>query len=87
MGSWPGAVGGRSVMAADGIGPGPQRSGRFYRAEAARDRVSGGSGLGLAIVAALTGAMGGTVSAANDPTGGAVFRVELPAGALRPPSG
>jgi two-component system sensor histidine kinase BaeS len=60
---------------------------RFYRAEVARDRASGGSGLGLAIVAALTGAMGGTVSAANAPTGGAVFCVELPAGALRPPSG
>lgn len=59
---------------------------RFYRAEAARDRASGGSGLGLAIVAALSGAMGGSVSAATDPAGGAVFRVELPAGAFRPPS-
>lgn len=82
---------GRVAITVRDTGPGipaadlPHVFERFYRAEAARDRATGGSGLGLAIVAALTGAMGGTVSAANDPAGGAVFRVELPAGAGRPP--
>ena len=52
---------------------------RFYRADPARGRATGGSGLGLAIVAALASAMGGRVTAANDPAGGAVFRVQLPA--------
>jgi signal transduction histidine kinase len=86
------AAGDRVVITVRDTGPGippddlPHVFGRFYRAEAARDRASGGSGLGLAIVAALTGAMGGSVRAANDPAGGAVFRVELPVGAIRPPS-
>lgn len=38
-----------------------------------------GTGLGLAITKELTEAMGGRVSAANGPTGGAIFTVELPA--------
>jgi two-component system sensor histidine kinase BaeS len=86
-------VGGGVAITVRDTGPGipaddlPHVFERFYRAEAARDRASGGSGLGLAIVAALSGAMGGSVSAANDPAGGAVFRLELPAGAIRPPSG
>ena len=53
---------------------------RFQRADAGRPRDSGGSGLGLAIVAAIVGAHGGRVTAANGNSGGALVTVELPAG-------
>ena len=60
----------------------PHAFDRFARADKGRSRSSsvGGSGLGLAIVAALAAAHGGTASAANDPTGGAIVRVHLPSG-------
>lgn len=51
---------------------------RFYRHEKARSRESGGSGLGLAISKKLAVIMGGDLSAANDPRGGAVFTLFLP---------
>ena len=51
---------------------------RFYRVDRARTRDDGGTGLGLAIVKHLIGLHGGTVSAANRDTGGAVFSVRLP---------
>ena len=38
----------------------------------------GGLGLGLTLCESLAGAMGGTLSAQNAPTGGAEFRLELP---------
>ncbi|MFB7217575.1 ATP-binding protein [Streptomyces sp. NPDC056227] len=50
---------------------------RFYKADAARTR-SAGSGLGLAITQENVRLHGGTVHAANVPSGGAVFTVELP---------
>ncbi|MEW2486111.1 HAMP domain-containing sensor histidine kinase [Streptomyces sp. NPDC048411] len=50
---------------------------RFYKADAARTR-SAGSGLGLAITQENVRLHGGTVHAANNPSGGAVFTVELP---------
>jgi two-component system, OmpR family, sensor histidine kinase MprB len=50
---------------------------RFYRAESARGIP--GSGLGLAIVRQTVEAHGGTVSAGNDPAGGAAVEVQLPA--------
>lgn len=50
---------------------------RFYRAD--KVRTSEGSGLGLAIARWIVGAHGGTISAANAPTGGALFTVTLPA--------
>lgn len=53
----------------------------FYRADPARTRSEddGGSGLGLAIVRGLARAQGAEVTAANDPAGGAVFRLAFPA--------
>jgi two-component system phosphate regulon sensor histidine kinase PhoR len=55
---------------------------RFYRVDKARARDRrdpGGTGLGLAIVKHLVELLGGTVTAANGPRGGAVMTIELPA--------
>jgi two-component system phosphate regulon sensor histidine kinase PhoR len=52
---------------------------RFYRVDKARSRESGGTGLGLSIVKHLIEILGGDVSAANRPAGGAIFTVTLPA--------
>jgi two-component system sensor histidine kinase MprB len=49
---------------------------RFYRAVDARSLP--GSGLGLSIVRDVVESSGGTVTAANDPSGGAVLVIELP---------
>ena len=51
----------------------------FYRVSEARDRLSGGTGLGLAITQQAVEAHGGTVRASNDPAGGLVVEIELPA--------
>jgi two-component system phosphate regulon sensor histidine kinase PhoR len=51
---------------------------RFYRVDPGRAPETGGVGLGLAIVKHLVALHGGTVRAANRPTGGAVFTVTLP---------
>jgi signal transduction histidine kinase len=51
---------------------------RFYRADRARSREAGGTGLGLAIARKLAEEHGGTLRAANLPTGGAQFILELP---------
>ena len=51
---------------------------RFYRVDKARSRESGGTGLGLSIVKHLVELLGGRVSAANRPQGGAVFTISLP---------
>jgi signal transduction histidine kinase len=51
---------------------------RFYRADRGRSRLEGGSGLGLAIARQLAEAHGGSLTAANNPEGGAVFTLTLP---------
>ena len=52
---------------------------RFWRGDQAR--VGPGTGLGLSIVAGIAAEHGGTATAANAPTGGAVFTLRLPASA------
>ena len=57
---------------------------RFYRVDKARARDRkdpGGTGLGLAIVKHLVELHGGRVAAANQPSGGAVLTIDLPASA------
>ena len=51
---------------------------RLYRGDHSRSQR--GLGLGLAMVKALVEAHGGSVTVANQPAGGAVFTVDLPAG-------
>jgi len=52
---------------------------RFVRGEGPADTaVSGGSGLGLAIVSAVAGSHGGRAEVTDSPTGGALFRVQVP---------
>jgi two-component system, OmpR family, sensor histidine kinase BaeS len=48
---------------------------RFFRGQGSR---AGGSGIGLTVVRELVQAHGGTVTAANQPGGGAVFTVKIP---------
>ena len=55
----------------------PRAFERFYLYERYRSERAVGSGLGLAIVGQLAAAMGGTVSAANAPGGGAQFELLL----------
>jgi signal transduction histidine kinase len=52
---------------------------RFVRLDEARDRDRGGAGLGLAVVAETAAALGGSVSVASSPLGGARFELRLPA--------
>ncbi len=63
----------------DGVNPEdlPYVFDRFYRGT--NSRGTQGSGLGLAIVRQVTEQHGGTASVANDPDGGAVFTLSLPA--------
>jgi two-component system phosphate regulon sensor histidine kinase PhoR len=51
---------------------------RFYRVDKSRARNPGGTGLGLSIVKHLVQLLGGEISAANRPEGGAVFTLRLP---------
>ncbi|WP_199551761.1 cell wall metabolism sensor histidine kinase WalK [Streptomyces sp. N35] len=77
------AAGGQLTIEVADRGPGipedvlPHVFDRFYKADAARAR-SEGSGLGLAIAHENVQLHGGTLTAANDPAGGAVFTVTLP---------
>jgi signal transduction histidine kinase len=51
---------------------------RFARLDEGRTRVQGGAGLGLSLVKAIATSHGGTVVAAEAPSGGARFEVRLP---------
>ena len=58
---------------------------RFYRSAEARG--TPGSGLGLAIVAQTAERHGGSVTASNQPPGGAMVTLCLPGSSTRPPQG
>ena len=72
------------IVVAD-TGPGlsdedlPRAFERFYLYDRYRSERAVGSGLGLAIVAELVAAMGGDVTAATRPEGGAQFTIRVPA--------
>jgi two-component system sensor histidine kinase KdpD len=74
--------GGELILSVADNGPGipaealPQLFTKFYRAPGAP---VGGTGLGLSIVKGFVEAQGGTVTAANRPSGGAIFEIRLPA--------
>ncbi|MPY86361.1 MAG: PAS domain-containing protein [Luteitalea sp.] len=74
----------RLVLRVADTGPGiseahlPRIFERFYRVDKARSREAGGTGLGLSIVRHLVELHGGSVAAANRPSGGALFTVNLP---------
>jgi signal transduction histidine kinase len=51
----------------------------FYRGEQSRSRTTGGTGLGLAIARAVAESHGGDLRLANDPNGGLVATLVLPA--------
>ncbi|MBF0527152.1 MAG: HAMP domain-containing protein [Deltaproteobacteria bacterium] len=51
---------------------------RLYRVDASRSRAKGGSGLGLAICKNIAISHGGTISAANSPSGGLLIDMTFP---------
>lgn len=59
---------------------------RFYRIDRARSRALGGAGLGLAITKWAIESHGGTIGVVTESSGGAIFRIELPAAIPFPPS-
>lgn len=64
----------------EGIAPEDRRRvfERFTRLGEARTRDNGGAGLGLAVVASLVREMGGAVTVADSPLGGARFKLRFP---------
>lgn len=78
------ASGQDAVIEVADAGPGfpadylPHAFERFSRPDSGRARTAGGAGLGLSIVKAIAQAHGGRVTARNQPSGGAIVRIELP---------
>jgi C4-dicarboxylate-specific signal transduction histidine kinase len=72
---------GRIVLAIRDTGPGiaPEHLERVFDPFFSTKPPGEGSGLGLAISYELVHEMGGSIRAANDPRGGALFEIELPA--------
>ena len=81
---WQTRGGNRLVLHVEDSGPGvPDASverlfDRLYRVDHARTRARGGSGLGLSICKSIVEAHGGKIGAANGPSGGLRFDIELP---------
>lgn len=77
------------TVADDGGGvPGAERERifeRFVRLDDARARDDGGAGLGLAIARDVALRHGGTLTVGEAASGGALFELRLPAGAVPPP--
>ena len=72
---------GRAADDGDGVAPEhlSRLFDRFYRFDAARDRLHGGAGIGLSIAKALVEAHGGHIDGHSDGRGtGCRFRVVLP---------
>ncbi len=75
---------GKIIIEEEDNGPGlkekdlPHIFQRFYRGDESHTRKVGGSGLGLSIAQTLVTALGGTISAKNASTYGAVFTIALP---------
>jgi two-component system, OmpR family, sensor kinase len=80
---------GAGTIAVRDTGPGlaaedlPRAFERFYLYDRYRSERAVGSGLGLAIVKELTAAMGGEVTAAGWPGGGAEFQIRIPTAASK----
>lgn len=55
---------------------------RFSRPDSGRARAHGGAGLGLSIVKAIAQTHGGEVTIRNQPSGGAIVRIDLPGATL-----
>lgn len=66
-----------------GPGVAPEVRGRIFDPFVTTKRGEGGTGLGLAIVDGMVRELGGRVTVDDAPTGGACFRVEIPAIARR----
>ncbi len=73
----------RIVFADDGVGVPEGHLERVFDPFFSSRSREGGVGLGLAISRRIVEEMGGTLTAANGPSGGAVFTIDLPAGAER----
>lgn len=72
------------IFADNGVGVSDEHLTRlfdlFYRVDSGRARQNGGYGLGLPLVRHIITALGGSISVANQPSGGLSFAFDLPSG-------